>query len=67
MVPVVARPEVVPMVTRALPPTGPEIIVATSPVPVLTPARVPVVARAPAREGSRVGLSLGCDGQTTQS
>ena len=40
--------------------TGPEIIVAVTPVPVVTPARVPEVARTPSRKRARVGLSVDC-------
>jgi hypothetical protein len=48
-------------------PTGSEVIVAASPVPVVTPARVPEIARAPLREWPRLSLSLDCVSKTGQT
>jgi hypothetical protein len=49
-------------------PTGPtKVIVATSPVPVIPPTRVPEVTGTPLRERARLSLSLRRDTQAGQS
>jgi hypothetical protein len=42
---------------------SPPVVVATPPIPIVAPARVPKIAWAPLREGAWLGLSISCNAQ----